>query len=710
MASTTFHANHANASLQHLRSEPLHSANGLPEDAADAQARGVALYRDGAYAAADELFAALVGARPDDAAALRLLGLCRVRLGDPAAGVTLLARAAALSPHDAEALLHYGLGLLAAGRPREAAELFRRTIALLPEDPAPPLNLATALLMLGDPRGARRAARKAQSRAPDLAEAHYTRGLAEAADGALAEAATAFARATALAPQFAEAWVNLGVTRYRLSNITGAKRAMQRALDAAPGHAAATANLAVFERLTGDVDEAEARIAELLARDPDNPEARLNRASELLGDEGGTAALELLQGEPPGDPVLALTWRLQKLLALLLEERLDEARALMAALGAVPPAFSPLLEFRRLLLALHEDAPERARAHAETMEQQLRETPGMLPEHRIMGWYDVGRFWRRQDEPARAFAAWTEGHRLLALFQPFSRDDFSEFMQATMAAFDRARLHHGPRASNADPAPVFIVGMPRSGTTLAEQILASHGAVHGAGERFSLAESFRGLGGGWESARSVRCVAALGAEAFDREAERYLAELHALAPDKLRVVDKMPGNFRLLGYAALLLPGARVIHCERDPRDIGASIFRYRFLGYHPYAHDLADLGWYIARQHELMRHWQEVLPIPLLTVRLTDWIDDFDATLRRVLAFLDLPYDPACERFYENEREVRTVSRWQVRSPINAQGIGSWREFAEPLAPLIAELTAAGIAPDDEMQAGGNATVTATK
>ncbi|MFO1025017.1 MAG: sulfotransferase [Acetobacteraceae bacterium] len=264
-----------------------------------------------------------------------------------------------------------------------------------------------------------------------------------------------------------------------------------------------------------------------------------------------------------------------------------------------------------------------------------------------------------------------------------------------MAAFDRRRLHDGPRASNTDPAPVFIVGMPRSGTTLAEQILASHGAVHGAGERGALGDSFRTLGGAWETADAPRRIASLGAPALDREAARYLAALHALAPDKARVVDKMPGNFRLLGFAALLLPGARVISCERDPRDIGASIFRYRFLGYHPYAHDLADLGWYIARQRELMAYWRDVLPIPMITVRLTDWIDDFDGTLRRVLGFLDLPYDPACERFFENEREVRTVSRWQVRSPINANGIGRWRDYAEPLAPLIAELERAGIVPD---------------
>jgi hypothetical protein len=141
-----------------------------------------------------------------------------------------------------------------------------------------------------------------------------------------------------------------------------------------------------------------------------------------------------------------------------------------------------------------------------------------------------------------------------------------------------------------------------------------------------------------------------------------------------------------------MLPGARIIHCVRDPRDIGFSIWTYRFYGQHPYAHDLADLGWTIGRRTRLMEHWRAVLPNPILTVALKDWVDDFDGTLARVLAHLDLPPDPACSRFYEFDRDVRTASRHQVRQPIHAQGIGRWRPYGKELAPLIRELEAAGM------------------
>jgi hypothetical protein len=284
---------------------------------------------------------------------------------------------------------------------------------------------------------------------------------------------------------------------------------------------------------------------------------------------------------------------------------------------------------------------------------------------------------------------------LLSRFQPFSRDAFKAFVDASIEAFDHDRLLMGPRASNREATPVFIVGMPRSGTTLTEHILDAHAQVHGAGERNALSIAFAHLGGDPESAASARRIAGLDAATLDDAARAYLGELRALAPDASRIVDKMPGNFRLLGLVALMLPGARIIHCTRDPRDIGLSIFSLRFVGHHAYAHDLADLGWYIAEQARLMAHWKATLPNPILTLDHSEWIADFDATLARVLAHVGLPHDANCARFHESDRRVRTASRLQVRQPINAKGVGRWRAHAPDLEPLIAELNKAGALSD---------------
>jgi hypothetical protein len=226
---------------------------------------------------------------------------------------------------------------------------------------------------------------------------------------------------------------------------------------------------------------------------------------------------------------------------------------------------------------------------------------------------------------------------------------------------------------------------------LCEQILAAHPQAHGAGERNALPRTFAMLGGSDGGADAVQRSAALDADALDRAAWRYLTELHALAPDKTRVIDKLPGNFNYLGLAGLMLPGAKIIHCVRDPRDIGLSIFTFRFHGAHGYAHDLGDLGWYIGQHDRLMAHWRSVLPNPILTVKLSDWVEDFDGTLERVLAHVDLPHDDNCARFYQGDSRVRTVSYAQVRQPVNARGLGRWRAYADELAPLIKELESAG-------------------
>jgi hypothetical protein len=233
--------------------------------------------------------------------------------------------------------------------------------------------------------------------------------------------------------------------------------------------------------------------------------------------------------------------------------------------------------------------------------------------------------------------------------------------------------------------------MPRSGTTLVEQILAAHRDVHGAGERTALAQAFATLGGPAGDASSVGRVAELDSEDLNRAAASYLATLRELAPGATRILDKMPGNFLYLGLVGLMLPAAKIIHCARDPRDIGLSIFTFRFHGAHGYAHDLGDLGWYIGQHDRLMAHWKSVLPNPILTVRLSDWVSDFDGTLASVLDHLELAPDASCARFYESESRVRTVSRAQVRQPVNARGLGRWMQYATELKPLISELERAG-------------------
>ena len=552
------------------------------------------------------------------------------------------------------------------------------------------LQAFTAHMRAGNPQAALTAASEACHAAPNRPEPHYAYGQAWMALGEPTRAEQAFAAALRIAPAWADAWVNLGLCRYRQGAIEDAKTAMRNALRHAPNNRAAAANLGAFMRISGEPEAAEILLRRSIDSEPDNVAARLNLAADLLQEERAADALALLDEAPalPEDLRARRHWLLQKSLALLQLDRPVDARSVLqalAALGPIPPEIAPLWLWRQVLLAMGEGDPQRAMQAAEAMQQALALMgPDAVPEHRIMAHYDLAKFWSGQNRHDIAFAHWMQGHALLKQMQPFSRAEHLATIEASIAAFPKTRFERPTIARNNDPAPVFIVGMPRSGTTLCEQILAAHAQVHGAGERAALGRLAAALGG-------PAAIAALDSDTLDTVARDYLAEMHALAPDKTRIVDKMPANYLHLGLVGLLLPKAKIIHCVRDPRDIGLSIFTFRFHGQHGYAHDLADLGWTIAQQQRIMAHWRTVLPNPVLTVKLSDWVEDFNGTLRRVLALVDLPHDANCARFYATESRVRTVSRSQVKQPVNARGLGRWRTYEAELQPLIAELGQAG-------------------
>ncbi|MGH7042599.1 MAG: tetratricopeptide repeat-containing sulfotransferase family protein, partial [Acetobacteraceae bacterium] len=532
------------------------------------------------------------------------------------------------------------------------------------------------------------AARRAVALAPEMAEAQYTLGLAELAAGAPGPARAAFQYAIARRRDFPDAWLNLGLAAYRQGKVGAAVAALREALKIDPAHGAAAATLAAFQLLAGDTEAALARLRTVLVRDPDCIPARLNLANALLLEREYVEALAVLDAPPPPGRE-GRHWYAHRALALIELGRWEQGRTELDAITEPYGDAEILVLWRRIGLAVHDRDEALAATLAERM-ASAADDAACLPEYSVIGHFDLARFHHRRGRTAEAFVHWTSGHRVLARSQPFSRARLRGFVDATIAHFDANRL--AVCAGNADPAPVFVVGMPRSGTTLAEQILAAHPAVFGAGERAEAHRLVVRLVGAAEDAAGVRRLADVRAAALDREAEPYLAALHALAPEAIRVVDKMPGNARHLGFLARLLPGARFIHCGRDPRDIGLSIFQLRFFGYHPYAHDLGDLGFAIAEHARLMAHWRRTLGSRLIDVALTDWIEDFPATLARVLAFLDLPYAAACESFHTQTRRVRTASAAQVRRPINRAGIGRYQAYAAQLGPLFAELERAGL------------------
>ena len=238
-----------------------------------------------------------------------------------------------------------------------------------------------------------------------------------------------------------------------------------------------------------------------------------------------------------------------------------------------------------------------------------------------------------------------------------------------------------------DPSdvPVFIVGMPRSGTTLTEQICSSHPDVHGAGELVKLRRMAAANGLGEDVDRSFgSLVKSMTLDQSKAMAEEYLLFLKQYSDTASRIVDKLPHNFEIIGLIALLFPNSRIIHCKRDAIDNCLSCFTSNLIDKHSYTTDLDSLGLYYREYDRLMAHWRAVLPGRILENRYEDMIVDQEGQSRRLIDHLGLPWDDACLRFFEKEGSVRTISRWQVRQPIYTSSVKRWKNYGDKIKPLI--------------------------
>jgi tetratricopeptide (TPR) repeat protein len=259
------------------------------------------------------------------------------------------------------------------------------------------------------------------------------------------------------------------------------------------------------------------------------------------------------------------------------------------------------------------------------------------------------------------------------------------FMNQTAAVFQPELFEHFRGLGSSSDLPILIVGMPRSGTSLVEQILASHPAVYGGGELEHLPElvtavsllNERGLG-------APEGVTLLRSADLGGLGDAYEARLRKIGPAAVKVTDKQPLNFRHLGLARLIMPRARVIHCNRDPVDTCLSCYRELF-GSIKFAFDLDELGRYYCAYAQLMQHWRVVLPRSwMLEVSYEDLVDDVERQARRIVAYCGLEWDDACLAFHANQRPVRTASFAQVRRPIYRNSVARWRRYERHLGPLL--------------------------
>jgi tetratricopeptide (TPR) repeat protein len=265
---------------------------------------------------------------------------------------------------------------------------------------------------------------------------------------------------------------------------------------------------------------------------------------------------------------------------------------------------------------------------------------------------------------------------------------YRRWVDAMIDRFSPALLAEKADLGDPTEVPVFVLGMPRSGTTLTEQICASHPIAHGVGEitKMRVLATYMGL-----SRTSVETfgesVHMMSKDRSRALAADYLRFARKSSPGALRVIDKMNHNFELIGLIAILFPNARIIHCRRDAIDTCVSCFMTPFNDKHGYNTDLQTLGLYYREYDRLMRHWNSVLPGRIYECRYETLVADQEAESRRLIDHLDLPWDDACLRYYEARRAVATPSRWQVRQPVYKTSVKRWKNYENKIQPLIEAL-----------------------
>lgn len=579
--------------------------------------------------------------RQDVASVFNHRGVALRRLGERERALADFSRVVTLDPRAADGYFNRANTLRETGRLEEALADYRRATELAPSRPDMLNNLGGCLKDLNYDAEALACYDRLLSLDPRFAQAHANRGVVLQTLGRLDEALSAVETAIALEPDLADAWRERAVVFIAMGRLEEALESADKAISLNPVHADAyvTRGRALME--LGQPDAATATFRRLLDLRPSHIDARLGLA--MLDAEAGRF------GEA------------EERFNAILQEEPGNVGSLHGLSGVRKyKSGDPLFEA----------IAARLRDGRLTSEEREKLHHGYA---KICN--DAGRF-----EDAMAHFAVSKQCRPSRFDIAAHRASFARMKALFTPEFFAARRDFGM----ADERPVFVVGMPRSGTTLTEQILSAHPAVTGFGELQDLPQISKTLGGGLRNPEGfAAALSALDAPASRQLAARYLQAFSGAGEGQLRLIDKRPHNYELLGLVALLFPRARIIHCRRNAMDNCLSMYMQDFNVAHGYNRDLSTLGHYYLAYEDMMAHWRAALPLPMHDCIYEDTVDDLEASARGLVAFLGLPWDAACLDYHAQERQVRTPSQWQVRQPVYRSSVEAWRRHEGHLGPL---------------------------
>ncbi|MEA1672058.1 tetratricopeptide repeat-containing sulfotransferase family protein [Nitrospirillum sp. BR 11163] len=629
--------------------------------------------------------AEVLRAAPDHPRARLIEGRSLRLAGDAQAATDVLRRLVAAEPRSAAAAMELGLSLRDLGQLRDALDHLRHAVAANPNLAAAWRALADTLNLSGDHEEAEKAhlaGVKASTRDPILAQAAVAllEGRLNVAERALRDRLRAQPTDVAAIRMMAELAVRLG--RY-----DDAIKLLSRALHLAPAFTAAREMLARTLQRHNRPAEALAEVERLLAAEPDNPSVLMLKASLLVRIGEQDAAATVYAHVLARHPQQAKGW-MSYGHVLKAIGRVDEAIAAYRTALEQQPTLGEAWWSLANLKTFRFSADDRA-----AMERGLLAT--MDDENRLHLHFALGKALEDAgDDDAATFRAYAEGNRLRRAQLTYDPDETHDQCARIAAMVDGgflARTHGGCPA----PDPIFIVGLPRSGSTLVEQILASHSMVEGTSELPDMmAIAARLAAPGKDAARNTppgrypECLGDLAPAALEALGAEYLARTRVHRHDgKPFFIDKMPNNWMHVALIRAILPQARIVDVRRHPLGVGWSAYKQHFARGQGFTYDLAELGRYYADYATLMAHVDRAAPGAVHRVIYERLVADTESEVRALLDHLGLPFEDGCLAFWDNRRTVRTPSSEQVRQPIFTEGLDHWRRFEPWLAPLKAAL-----------------------
>jgi tetratricopeptide (TPR) repeat protein len=643
----------------------------MPNDAEAHGNLGALLHDRGRWSEALASLSRTLEIEPHNVDALVYGGNTLKELGRVSEALPLYQRALHHNPRLIEAQNNLGNALLQLGRHDDAIACYRRALEISLDDPQVLCNLGNAQRQRGLLEEALATTQRAIARDPTLSVAHNNLGLILAASGRREQAAASYRHALRLSPNYLDALINLGNVLRDFGMRPEALAVYGRALEVDPNRAESHCNIGSVLFEVRRFEAAIASFRRALALRPDYAPAQFGLGGALRLQrrtaEAQAACAAALAIDPDYPEALALLGELRAD-----EGRFAEAEPLFQRAVTVKPEFA----FGLASIAANRKMSRDDAAWLQSAENLLAQHPPLADEINLR--FALGKYFDDIHEYERAFGQYAQANELTKRFGgQYSRDSLTSRIDGIMQRCDADFLTQQRTFASRSELPIFIIGMPRSGTSLTEQILASHPAVVGAGE-------LTYWDGAFAAFQEALLTGKSDAELMPDLAAKYLERLSALSGAAVRVVDKMPANFLYAGLIHAVLPRARIIHMQRHPIDTCLSVYFQNFPNMGPYANDLDNLAFYYEQYLRIMAHWRAVLPAAtLLDVPYEGLIEDQEGWTRRLLDFVGLPWDPQCLEFHRTERVVVTASKWQVRQKLTASSAGRWKHYQQFIQPL---------------------------